>query len=90
MSLTIQPISPALGAIVSGIDLGAPLDDTGQRAIEQALLDTMYDLPSQGNVKRVVLDEGAIEGEGKPLLIYADEEGTAEKPERGEVRDAAA
>ncbi|MGI1125408.1 hypothetical protein ACRCRE_07110, partial [Pseudomonas aeruginosa] len=26
MSLTIQPISPALGAIVSGIDLGAPLD----------------------------------------------------------------
>jgi len=50
----------------------------------------MYDLPSQGNVKRVVLDEGAIEGEGKPLLIYADEEGTAEKPERGEVRDAAA
>ncbi|WP_241235374.1 hypothetical protein, partial [Pseudomonas aeruginosa] len=24
MSLTIQPISPALGAIVSGIDLGAP------------------------------------------------------------------
>lgn len=39
MSLTIQPISPALGAIVSGIDLGAPLDDTGQRAIEQALLE---------------------------------------------------
>lgn len=34
MSLTIQPISPALGAIVSGIDLGAPLDDAGQRAIE--------------------------------------------------------
>ena len=39
MSLTIQPISPALGAIVSGIDLGAPLDDAGQRAIEQALLE---------------------------------------------------
>ncbi|MDF5939493.1 taurine dioxygenase [Pseudomonas aeruginosa] len=39
MSLTIQPISPAPGAIVSGIDLGAPLDDTGQRAIEQALLE---------------------------------------------------
>ena len=58
--------------------------------IEQALLDTMYDLPSQGNVKRVVLDEGAIEGEGKPLLIYADEAAASEKPERGEVRDAAA
>ena len=34
--------------------------------IEQALLDTMYDLPSQGNVKRVVLDENVIEGDGKP------------------------
>jgi ATP-dependent Clp protease ATP-binding subunit ClpX len=50
----------------------------------------MYDLPSQGNVKRVVLDENAIEGEGKPLLIYADENAAPEKPERGEVRDAAA
>ena len=58
--------------------------------IEQALLDTMYDLPSQGNVKRVVLDENVIEGDGKPLLIYADEAGASEKPERGEVRDAAA
>ncbi|MDI9793132.1 taurine dioxygenase, partial [Pseudomonas aeruginosa] len=31
MSLTIQPISPALGAIVSGIDLGAPLAGVVQR-----------------------------------------------------------
>ncbi|KAG1218577.1 hypothetical protein G6F68_021558 [Rhizopus microsporus] len=58
--------------------------------IEQTLLDTMYELPSQGNVKRVVVDENAIEGEGKPLLIYADEAGETEKPDRGEVRDAAA
>ena len=50
----------------------------------------MYELPSQGNVKRVVVDENAIEGEGKPLLIYADEAGETEKPDRGEVRDAAA
>ncbi|MDT1028447.1 TauD/TfdA family dioxygenase, partial [Pseudomonas paraeruginosa] len=39
MSPTIQPNSPALGANVSGIDLAAPLDDSGQRAIEQALHD---------------------------------------------------
>jgi len=58
--------------------------------IEQTLLDTMYELPSQGNVKRVVVDENAIEGEGKPLLIYADEASESDKPERGEVRDAAA
>ncbi|MGZ2885455.1 taurine dioxygenase, partial [Pseudomonas aeruginosa] len=39
MSRTIQPSSPALGALVYGIDLGAPLADTGQRAIGQALLE---------------------------------------------------
>ncbi|NYE21844.1 ATP-dependent Clp protease ATP-binding subunit ClpX [Pigmentiphaga litoralis] len=40
--------------------------------IEAALLDTMYDLPSQGNVTKVVLDENAINGEGPPLLIYGE------------------
>ncbi len=63
----------------------------GLRSIlEGILLDTMYELPSQSDVSKVVIDESVIEGEGKPLLIYADEEGAAEKPERGEVRDAAA
>ncbi|MCP8465350.1 taurine dioxygenase [Pseudomonas sp. ZM23] len=38
-SLTIEPISPALGAVVSGVRLADPLDDTAQRRIEQALLD---------------------------------------------------
>ncbi|CFW29925.1 ATP-dependent Clp protease ATP-binding subunit [Bordetella pertussis] len=52
----------------------------------------MYDLPSQGNVSRVVLEANAVEGVGKPLLIYADESEAAsgEKAGRGEVRDAAA
>ncbi|MCK9508059.1 MAG: ATP-dependent Clp protease ATP-binding subunit ClpX [Pigmentiphaga sp.] len=40
--------------------------------IEAALLDTMYELPTQDNVSKVVLDEKAINGEGKPLLIYED------------------
>ncbi|GAA4338836.1 ATP-dependent Clp protease ATP-binding subunit ClpX [Pigmentiphaga soli] len=40
--------------------------------IEAALLDTMYELPTQGNVAKVVLDENAINGEGAPLLIYGD------------------
>lgn len=39
MSLTITPISSALGAIVGGIDLRQPLDDASQQAIEQALLE---------------------------------------------------
>ncbi|WP_440467371.1 taurine dioxygenase [Pseudomonas sp. YH-1] len=38
-TLTIEPISPALGAIVSGVRLADPLDDAAQRQIEQALLD---------------------------------------------------
>ena len=38
--------------------------------IEQNLLDTMYELPSLDNVVKVVVDEGAITGESKPLVIY--------------------
>ncbi len=40
--------------------------------IEAALLDTMYDLPTQGNVTKVVLDDKAVNGEGAPLLIYGE------------------
>ncbi|MGB6104402.1 MAG: ATP-dependent Clp protease ATP-binding subunit ClpX [Pusillimonas sp.] len=42
--------------------------------VEQALLGTMYDLPSKKNVKRVVLDENSITGKGSPMLIYQDED----------------
>lgn len=38
-TLSIEPISPALGAIVSGVRLADPLDDAAQRQIEQALFD---------------------------------------------------
>ena len=41
--------------------------------IEHALLDTMYDLPSLKGVSKVVIDEGLIKGESKPLLIYSDQ-----------------
>jgi ATP-dependent Clp protease ATP-binding subunit ClpX len=41
--------------------------------IEHALLDIMFDLPSLANVQKVVVDEPAISGDGKPLLIYADQ-----------------
>ena len=37
-TLTLAPLSPALGAVVSGIDLRQPLDDAQHQAIEQALL----------------------------------------------------
>jgi len=41
--------------------------------IEQALLDIMFELPSLEGVAEVVLDEKAINGEGKPILIYAEQ-----------------
>ncbi len=44
----------------------------GLRSIlEQALLDTMFDLPSMDNVSKVVLDEIST-GEIKPILMYSD------------------
>ena len=43
----------------------------GLRSIlENVLLDTMYDLPSIDNLAKVVIDEGVIKGESKPLMIY--------------------
>jgi ATP-dependent Clp protease ATP-binding subunit ClpX len=45
----------------------------GLRSIlEHVLLDIMYELPSLKNVQKVVVDENAIDGDGKPLVIYAD------------------
>src|SRR5690606_32870399 len=37
--------------------------------VEQALLDTMYELPSKKNVSKVVLTEDAVVGKSKPELI---------------------
>jgi len=47
--------------------------------VEGALLDVMYDLPSQKNVVKVVLDENAVTG-GHPSLIYADAPKVASAP----------
>ncbi len=43
----------------------------GLRSImENVLLDTMYKLPSETNVVKVVVDEAVIKGESAPLLVY--------------------
>ncbi len=47
----------------------------GLRSIlEGVLLDTMYEIPSQSDVSKVVIDESVIEGTSKPLLIYENTE----------------
>jgi len=51
---------------------------TGARGLrtilEQVLLDTMYDLPSMEDVRKVVIDAGVITGESSPYLIYEGNE----------------
>ncbi|WP_374357032.1 ATP-dependent Clp protease ATP-binding subunit ClpX [Chitinimonas sp.] len=46
----------------------------GLRSIlEGALLETMYELPSQRNVQKVVIDENVIEHDGKPIIVLSDD-----------------
>ncbi|MBX2807709.1 MAG: ATP-dependent Clp protease ATP-binding subunit ClpX [Cellvibrionaceae bacterium] len=43
----------------------------GLRSImESVLLDTMYRIPSEDNVNKVIVDEGVISGESEPFLVY--------------------
>jgi ATP-dependent Clp protease ATP-binding subunit ClpX len=43
----------------------------GLRSImENVLLETMYKIPSEENVVKVVVDESVIRGESEPLLVY--------------------
>ena len=45
----------------------------GLRSIlEQALIDTMFDLPNTTNVAKVVVDETTIEENKAPLLVYRE------------------
>jgi ATP-dependent Clp protease ATP-binding subunit ClpX len=45
----------------------------GLRSImEDILLDTMFDLPGLEGVEEVVVNDEAVNGDGKPLMIYAD------------------
>ncbi|MDG9885379.1 ATP-dependent Clp protease ATP-binding subunit ClpX [Pseudomonas putida CSV86] len=47
----------------------------GLRSIlEGILLDTMYEIPSQKDVSKVVIDESVIDGTSQPLLIYENSE----------------
>src|SRR5499425_515383 len=50
---------------------------TGARGLrtilEHVLLDIMFELPSQANLSRVVVDEATIANDGKPLLMFAEQ-----------------
>ncbi|MCA1799572.1 MAG: ATP-dependent Clp protease ATP-binding subunit ClpX [Xanthomonadaceae bacterium] len=50
---------------------------TGARGLrtilESVLLDTMYELPSQEGVSKVVVDDSVVNGDSRPYLIYQSE-----------------
>ena len=47
----------------------------GLRSIlETVLLDTMYKIPSEADVIKVVVDQSVINGENEPLLVYEQKE----------------
>ena len=60
---------------VAGRALERKTGARGLRSIlEGVLLDTMYEIPSQKDVSKVVIDESVIEGTSQPLLIYENTE----------------
>ncbi len=51
----------------------------GLRSImENILLDLMYDIPSDQNIEKVVLDSSSVSGESEPLVVYSQTEAPKE------------
>ena len=93
MEGTELEIRPAALAAIARKAIKRKAGARGLRSIlENALLDTMYELPTHGNVMQVVVDEATIEGQGKPLLVYSDDKdaSAAQQSAPRAVRDAAA
>jgi ATP-dependent Clp protease ATP-binding subunit ClpX len=54
----------------------------GLRSIlENVLLDTMYHIPSEQDVSKVVIDESTITGDSEPIKIYDNTEQAKALPE---------
>lgn len=46
--------------------------------VENILLDTMFDIPSNDTIAKVVVDESVVNGENPPILVYAEPETVVE------------
>ena len=63
----------------------------GLRSImESVLLDTMYKIPSEEGVSKVVVDDSVIRGESEPLLVYETSESTDSEVEEAPEQQQAA
>lgn len=60
---------------VAKIAQGRKTGARGLKAVlENVMLDVMYDLPSQVNVKECIISEEVVKGQEQPILIYAQKE----------------
>ena len=67
-------IRPAALVAIARKALNRKTGARGLRSIlEQSLLDTMFELPTQEGVQKVVLDEPTIDDNAKPLLVYREQ-----------------
>ena len=64
MTVTVEPVDAPLGALVKGVDLSAPLDDTAFAAIRRALVD------------HLVLVISGLPGDFQALLAFGRRFGT--------------
>ena len=71
-------IRPSALAAIAKKALARKTGARGLRSImEQALTDTMFELPTLDGVTKVVLDEHTIEENTKPLLVYREQKASA-------------
>ena len=60
---------------VKEIALKAINKKTGARGLrsilENILLKTMYDLPSQDNIEEVIIDASAVKGQTQPIIVHS-------------------
>lgn len=68
-------IRPSALAAIARKALARKTGARGLRSIvEQALMDTMFDLPTFDGVVKVVMDENTVEDHTKPLLVYREQQ----------------
>ena len=61
----------------------------GLRAIlETALMDVMYDVPSEHNIKEVVIDEDVIDGLREPMVVYQNQDSRVSSARRSAAESA--
>ncbi|AKP73304.1 ATP-dependent Clp protease ATP-binding subunit ClpX [Piscirickettsia salmonis] len=50
--------------------------------LEQVLLNTMYEIPSQEEAKTIVVDRSVIEGQSEPLIVYEESNDNDQQQQR--------